>query len=251
MDGAERLARRVAALRGCSRAEAERLILGGWVRVDGAVQDQPPTRVNEAQVVTVDEGARAQAVGPVTLLWHQPAGTRLPEAPFLPDALADVWLAPAACASAGPGAAGFGPTPVRAHRHRQQMPVRLAAAESGLMVFTQVPAVARRLTDARVPLEAEWFIDVATAPSDRAAVLASFNAPLAFDGRPLLPARASWASDRRLRVVVRGAVPGQVSHLAARAGLAVAALHRHRLGRIGLASLAPGQWRYVAASERF
>ena len=54
MDGAERLARRVAALRGCSRAEAERLILGGWVRVDGAVQDQPPTRVTEAHPALVE-----------------------------------------------------------------------------------------------------------------------------------------------------------------------------------------------------
>jgi len=249
MDGAERLARRVAALRGCSRAEAERLILAGRVRVDGVVQDQPPTRVTPAQAISVDEGAPLQAIGPVTLLWHLPAGTALPASTFLPDAQADAWLAPPACAGGGIG--GFGPTPVRAHRHRQQPLLRLAPGESGLQVFTQVPAVARRLDDARVPLEAEWFVDLSGEPVDRAAVLASMAAPLAFDGRPLLPARASWASDRRLRVVVRGAVPGQVSHLVARAGLAVAAVHRQRLGRIGLGPLAPGQWRYVAANERF
>ena len=39
--------------------------------------------------------------------------------------------------------------------------------------------------------------------------------------------------------------------LAERAGLKLTGVRRLRLGRIGLDGLPPGQWRYLAAQERF
>lgn len=79
--GAEpiRLAKRVAAQLGCSRSDAENFIAGGWVRVNGHVQESPQSRVEDRDVVEVDPKARLEALAPVTVLWHKPAGVAMPE----------------------------------------------------------------------------------------------------------------------------------------------------------------------------
>ena len=73
-----RLSKRLAAQVPCSRSEAERYIEGGWVRVDGQVVDVPQARVNPGQVVTLASDASLLALMPVTLLFHQAAGSPLP-----------------------------------------------------------------------------------------------------------------------------------------------------------------------------
>lgn len=132
----------------------------------------------------------------------------------------------------------------------------LEVLASGLMVFTQNPGVARKITDASSPLEHEWLVEVqddAELDDDarREAVLQSLGKALFFDGWAVPTARASWQSERRLRLAIKGTLPGQVAHLAERAGLRLASVRRQRLGRIGLDGLPSGQWRYLAAHERF
>ena len=65
---------------------------------------------------------------------------------------------------------------LRALLHRLLPVSPLPVAASGLMVFTQNPGVARRITDRQSPLEQEWLADVVDAPGDpeaREAVLRS------------------------------------------------------------------------------
>ena len=69
-----RLAKRVAALAGCSRREAELLIENGAVRVDGVPALLPQSRVQDHQKVEIEPGAKPEPVLPVTLLLHKPAG---------------------------------------------------------------------------------------------------------------------------------------------------------------------------------
>ena len=69
-----RLAKRVAAQLGCSRAEAERYIAGGGISVDGAIVEDPASRVLPSQEVRVLPGASADEAPPVTILLHKPAG---------------------------------------------------------------------------------------------------------------------------------------------------------------------------------
>lgn len=247
----QRLSKRVAAQLRCSRGDAELAILGGCVRVDGERVEQPQARVRPDQRVEVDAQARRVSLEPVTLLWHKPAGLALPEESPLPDELALQWLPDDQRHAGG----HLGLRTLRVHRHRLLMLSPLDGMASGLMVFTQQPGVARRLQDRQVPVEHEWLVDVASAPpanaEARGEMLRSIGKPLYFDGDPLPAAKASWQSERRLRLVVKGPLPGQVSHLCERAGLGVAALRRQRIGRIGLDGMAPGQWRYLATHERF
>ncbi|TNF63701.1 MAG: RNA-binding protein [Burkholderiales bacterium] len=248
----QRLARRVAAMLPCSRAEAERHIAGGWVRVDGQVVDRPETRVADHQVVSLDPAARAETQVPMTVLWHKPGGLPLPEALHLTQDMVSRWFT----ADSRSPSDRCGVRPVRAHFHRLQPLCPLATDESGLLVFTQSTSVARRFLQAGLDIEHEWFIDVAEGPGTgepgwRADILRSLQQPMAWQGRHQPAPRASWQSDRRLRLVTKGCPPGQMRRLIERAALPVTAVRRQRIGRVGLAGLQPGQWRFLLPSERF
>mgnify|MGYP006171487099 CR=1 FL=1 len=166
-----------------------------------------------------------------------------------PDALARDWFT-AERRHAGDAS---GRRLLRALLNRLVAVSRLHDEASGLMVFTQNPGVARRITDRQSPLEQEWLADVVDAPGDpeaREAVLRSIGKPLYFDGRELPRLKASWQSDRRLRMAFKHDMPAEPGHRIARAGL-VAVLHRQRVGRIGLDGMVAGQWRCLGAAERF
>lgn len=247
MDEALRLAKRVAAQQGCSRQQAELLIIGGWVRVDGVTVEEPQARVRDDQHVAVDPQARPEPVEPVTLLWHKPAGVVVPDDAELPEAWTAEWLGES---RRQPGET-LSVRPLRAHRRRLAVLAPLGERSAGLMVFTQHAGVARRLNDAQRPLEHEWLIDIDGEVADRAAVLAALARPVYAQRQQAPTARASWQSDRRLRLVVRNPWPDQVGELLVRSGLVIAGARRQRIGRLGLGELAPGQWRYAAANERF
>lgn len=55
----------------------------------------------------------------------------------------------------------------------------------------------------------------------------------------------------RLRFAIKGSHPGLVAYLCGLAGLTIIAMRRVRLGRVTLADLPVGQWRYLAEGERF
>jgi len=248
----QRLAKRLAAQLPCSRRDAEHYIAGGWVRVDGTVVEEPMARVRDEQTVVLDPKARLEPLVPVTLIWHKPSGQALPDESPLPDELAARWFAPAARFKGDRS----GVRPLKAHGHKLLPVAPLEVLASGLMVFTQNPGVARKITDASSPLEHEWLVEVQDDPeldddARREAVLQSLTKALFFDGWAVPTARASWQSERRLRLAIKGTLPGQVAHLAERAGLTLSGVRRLRLGRIGLDGLPSGQWRYLAAHERF
>lgn len=252
VQAATRLSKRVAAERPCSRSEAERLIVAGRVRVDGQVVDLPEARVSPGQSVSVDTSAALAPPEQVTLLWHKPAGVVIPEGLHLPTAQAQAWFAPERLSAPG----RTGPSPQREHLHRLHPLLPLATGESGLMVFTQSLGVTRKLGEVAGDLEQEWLVDLsAPVPRDEAAareaVLRSLGQPVSFDGRHLAPARASWQSERRLRLAIKGGLPGQLTFLLQRAGIAAEARRRQRLGRVGLAGLDEGGWRYLLPTERF
>ena len=252
----QRLAKRLAAQLPCSRSDAENYIAGGFVRVDGVVVEEPMARVRDEQAVTLDPKAKLESLASVTLILHKPAGHALPDlsptAPHLPDALAAQWFAPAHRFKADRS----GVRPLKAHLHKLLPVAPLGDLSSGLMVFTQNPGVARKMTEDAHQLEHEWLADVAADPAlddeaRREAVLQSLGQALFFDGWAVPKARASWQSEHRVRLAIKGNRPGQVAHLCERAGLQLTDLRRLRLGRISLAALPVGQWRYLLGYERF
>jgi 23S rRNA pseudouridine2604 synthase len=246
-----RLAKRVAAQLACSRSDAENYITGGWVRVNGELQEAPQSRVHDRDVVEVDPKARLEALASMTLIWHKPAGLAMPDGEVpLPWALQHLG-APQRWSGDRSGV-----RLLKAHAQQLQIAAGLAPKASGLVVLTQNPGVARKLSDASDAVEHEWLAEVAQDPAlqdadRREAVLQSLGTVVFVDGTAVPKARASWQSEWRLRLAIKGYLDGQVAHLAERAGLSLTGLRRLRVGRLSLTPLPEAQWRFLLLHERF
>lgn len=236
-DDAQRLAKVVAAHLPCSRREAEQYIAEGWVRVDGQLVDTPQVRVSAGQRVEIDPQARLQPAVSATFLLHKPAGME----------------AEAALALLGEAAHWSGDTSgirrSKAHQLGLKTLLPLPKQASGLCVYSQDFRVVRKLTEDAAFVEQELIAEVkgTIAPDG----LARLCHGLLRDGRPLPPARVSWQSETRLRFAVKGIAPELIAWMCAQVGLELVALRRIRIGRIAMAGLPPGQWRYLPAGERF
>src|SRR5512143_363063 len=235
-----RLAKRVAELRACSRREAEQLIAGGWVRVGGEVVEEPQFRVTD-QRIDIDPRADPTRAEPVTLLLNKPPGFHAldgdPPASQLLGA-ATLWAEDVS-----------GIRPLKKHFAQLTACVPLETDASGLVVFTQDWRVARKLKEEAATLEHEVIVEVAGELAPHG--LKRLNQGIAFNGRTPPAIKVSWQNEARLRVALKGARPGQIAHLCEAAGLQVLSMKRIRLGRVPLAQLPLGQWRYLRADERF
>ncbi|MCG2583205.1 RNA pseudouridine synthase [Massilia sp. TS11] len=218
-----RLAKRVAAMLPCSRREAELYIEGGWVQVDGQTVDVPAARVRPEQAVQLQPGARLEEIPPVTLLWHKPAGVA--------NALDQIDI------GKQQGEDRF----LSKHLQQQRLLTPLETEASGLVVYSQDYRVIRKLSEDASRIEHEFIIDLAEAVSE--ASLAALNSDPKF--------KASRQSEQRLRVVLKQTEVGQLGAACAAAGLKVRAQRRIRIGRLPMASLNPGAWRYLTAPEKF
>lgn len=230
----ERLAKRVAAQAGCSRSEAERYIAGGFVTVDGRVVEEPAFRVR-GETVRLAPGATLAPQPAVTLLLHKPAGATVDA--VLPT-LAQRWSG---------DRSGIAPLSRHFARLHEHLPV--PAEASGLVVLTQDGRIARRLDEDAALIEQECIVEVSGDAGPDA--LARLCHGLVLAGRALPPIKVSWQSEHRLRFALRDIRPDEVPAMCRAVGLRVQALRRIRIGRVPLAALPVGQWRYLAAHEHF
>ncbi len=242
-DDGIRLAKRVAELAACSRAEAERYIANGGVSVDGVAVEDPAMRVTPAQNVVLLPGASMEEAPPVTLLLHKPAGmnsgvgTR--GASALEGVSADTLLV------GGHGQPRF----LKRHLARLTLCTPLETDASGLLVYSQDFRIVRKLLDDGERVEHEYVVDVSGGIAANG--LALLNHGLTFNGKPVNPMKVSWQSEGRLRFAAKGLRPGQIEHMCAAVGLTVTDLKRLRVGRISMGALPVGQWRYLTEYERF
>ncbi len=232
-----RLAKRVVELLGCSRSEADRYVEGGWVSVDGVVIDRPQHPVGN-ELIEVDPAAQATAVEPATILFHRAGG-------------ADQVGTPENTISADNRWPEDGSGLRLAHRQllRQKEYLPLDPIASGLAVLTQDDRVGRRLLEHRRTLEQEYLVEVS---GEIAAYgLQRLGLGLRLADRTLPACKVSWQSEARLRFAIKDPQPGQLALMCAEVGLSATSLRRLRIGRISLARMPPGQWRFLPASERF
>ncbi|MBI5277570.1 MAG: RNA-binding protein [Burkholderiales bacterium] len=232
----QRLSKVVAALVPCSRREAEQYITEGWVRVDGQVVEEPQARV-AGQRVEVDPRAKLQPPLPATFLLHKPLRMDTAQAQAL-LAATNHWAGDAS-----------GIRRAKSHSAGLVALLELPFPAEGLAVFSQDGRIVRKLReDARV-IEQELVAEVAGAIApggfDRLA------AGLVREGRILPPARASWQSETRLRIAAKGLPLELLPWMCEQVGLQLQALKRIRIGRVPMAGLPAGQWRYLASDERF
>ncbi|MDC8756044.1 rRNA pseudouridine synthase [Janthinobacterium fluminis] len=242
-DSTVRLAKRLAESLPCSRREAELYIGGGWVSVDGELVEEPGARVAPEQRVELAPGATLEEIPPVTILLHKPAGFSAGIGRDGTPALS--CLGKDTLAEAGHGGKRF----LKCHLNGLTLTNPLDTKASGLLIFTQDFRVARKLVDEAARVEQEFIVEVAgdIAPNG----LALLNHGLPFNGKPLAPIKVSWQNETRLRFALKGVQPAQIEHMCKMVGLSVVAMKRLRVGRISMAALQSGQWRYLQDFERF
>jgi len=253
-----RLAKRVAEQLNCSRSTAEQFIEGGFVSVEGQIEEAPGARVRPDQTVAVAPDASLLALTPVTLLLHKPAGF---EAGLgLPGAA----TGQAAHASRSQGvpqaltllnAASHLPEDASGirvlQRHFKLLEcfTPLPTEASGLVVYTQDKRIARKLAEDIESLEQECIVEVKgnIAPNG----LQRLCHGLTFNGRPLPPIKVSWQNETKLRFALKGIRPGQIPAMCEAVGLTVVGIKRICIGRVPLAKVLEGQWRYLHPWEKF
>ena len=268
----ERLSKRVMQIKDCSRKEAEQYIHSGFVTVNGVVVEEPAHRVDQ-QTVALDPQASLLLLNAVTLILNKPPGTtdgleeldddEPPPRPTPPRA--------------GPGAARgnrksqppnarsllapqnhweHDPSEIRTlkrHFSELEADVELETGASGLVVFTQDWRTTRKLSEDLSVMEHEYLVEV------KGEVEPDALKPIGYalkDERNNLPqvkvsVSSSSPAMSRIRFAVKGSHPGLVAYLCEEAKFEILAMRRVRLGRVTIADLPVGQWRYLADWEKF
>ena len=247
-----RLNKRMAELGLCSRREADDWIAKGWVKVDGAVATMG-LQVGPHARIEVDAKARGQQREQVTILLHKPVGyvSGQAEEGYQP---AKVLVQPRTRWKGDTAPRRFAPAQLQS-----LVPAgRLDIDSTGLLVLTQDGRIARQLIGEDSAIEKEYLVRVAygaVATDVQAAFppaqLARLRHGLSLDGQPLKPARVDWQNPEQLRFVLTEGKKRQIRRMCELVGLKVVGLKRVRIGRVTLGQLPPGQWRYLAAHERF
>ena len=242
-DNTIRLAKRVAEMIPCSRAEADKYIAGGWVSIDGVVVEEAGARVADEQEVALHPDATLVDLAPVTILLHKPAGFN---AGMDSDGEpATACLTQETLVLPDHGNQRF----LKRHLANLTLTSPLEATASGLVIYTQDFRVARKLVDEGQRVEQEYIVEVAG--TIREGGLALLNHGLPFNGKEIPPMKVSWQNETRLRFALKGVKPGQLPHMCRMVGLSVVSIKRIRIGRMPMASLPVGQWRYLHEYERF
>ena len=251
----ERLSKRLAHELPCSRSDAEHYIEGGWVRVDGQIVELPGARVAPGQRVTLAPDASLLDLTPVTLLLHKPPGFEagLDQAGHGSAHASRSQGAPQALALLGAASHlaedASGQRVLLRHFRALECFTPLPTEASGLVVYTQDRRIARKLAEDIETLEQECIAEVAGRIHEGG--LQKLCHGLSFNGRPLPPIKVSWQNEARLRFALKGIRPGQVRAMCEAVGLRLVALKRIRIGRVPLAKVPEGQWRYLQGWERF
>jgi 23S rRNA pseudouridine2605 synthase len=226
------LARTLSKLGFCSRTQAAQWISEGRVRVDGRVQRDPefPIVAGRARIRVDDREIDAPSY--IYLMLNKPRGLvttardeqgrdtvyRCLDGAELP------WLAPVG---------------------------RLDKASEGLLLFTNDPAWAARITDPQIGPEKTYHVQVDSIPD--ASLLAQLQSGVECDGEVLraMEARLLRAGSRKawLEIVLDEGRNRQIRRLLAAHGVGVLRLVRVAIGRLALGTLQKGEWRLLEQEE--
>ena len=230
-----------------SRREADEWIAAGFVRVRGRMATLGQ-RVAPDEPIEIDPRAREAQARLITVLLHKPIG-------FV-SGQAEDGHSPAASLIT-PGSRWNGDTtrvPLHAGQLRGLAPAgRLDIDSTGLLVLTQDGRIAKVLIGEDSKVEKEYLVRVASVHGGRLPdeQLERLRHGLELDGRPLKPAKVSWANEDQLRFVLREGRKRQIRRMCELVGLKVLALKRVRIGSVSLGALPLGEWRLLGPSERF
>ncbi|MGH8063391.1 MAG: pseudouridine synthase [Pseudoxanthomonas sp.] len=141
-------------------------------------------------------------------------------------------------------------------RYRLRSPLlstvgRLDRDTSGLLLFTDDGALLHRISSPKSKLSKVYEATLANdLRGDEVEVFASGTLMLESEQTPLLPAGLEVIDSRHVRLTLHEGRYHQVRRMFAAVGNHVEALHRSRIGGLGLSGLPAGEWRILGDDDR-
>ena len=141
-------------------------------------------------------------------------------------------------------------------RYRLRSPLlsgvgRLDRDTSGLLLFTDDGALLHRISSPKSKLSKVYEATLASdLRGDEADIFASGTLMLESEQTPLLPAGLEVIDARHVRLTLHEGRYHQVRRMFAAVGNHVAALHRSRIGGLGLGDLPSGEWRRLDEANK-
>lgn len=157
------------------------------------------------------------------------------------------------CSTRDPGRVVYDLLPPR---FRQRSPLlstvgRLDRDTSGLLLMTDDGALLHRIVSPKTHMPKVYEATLASdLRGDEAAIFASGTLMLESEKTPLAPASLEVIDARHARLTLTEGRYHQVRRMFAAVGNHVEALHRSRIGGLGLGDLAAGHWRILDDAER-
>jgi 23S rRNA pseudouridine2605 synthase len=216
----------------CSRSEAARWIQSGRVEVDGRVIRDPEFPIVQGRHRVVVDGSELGQARRIHLMLNKPRGLvtttqdergrdtvyRCFDGAGLP------WLAPVG---------------------------RLDKASEGLLLFSNDPVWAARITDPDSGPDKTYHVQIDTLPDE--ALLAALVAGVDEDGERLRASRVSLLRNGErnawVEIVLEEGRNRQIRRLLAAFGIEVLRLVRVGIGSLALGDLGKGQWRELSEAE--
>lgn len=228
----------------CSRREADSYIERGWVLVDGQPVTELGTRILPTQRITLNRAAQSRQQTRVTILLNKPVGFVSGQAEDNHRPAVTLINAASRCA-ADKSSLRFNPE----HLKGLAPAGRLDIDSQGLLVLTQDGRIAKQLIGEDSSVEKEYLVRVQGKIVGNG--LQMLNHGLKLDGEALKPAKVSWLNDDQLRFILNEGKKRQIRRMCELVGLKVTGLKRVRIGKVRLADLPTGQWRYLREDEKF
>jgi 23S rRNA pseudouridine2604 synthase len=228
----------------CSRREADQYIERGWVTVDGEPIATLGIKIYPTQKIQLNKSAQIQQQHCVTILLNKPIGyvSGQPEPGYQP-AISLINRDSQFIDKQ------FTPQFKQSHLKKLAPAGRLDIDSQGLLVMTQDGRIAKRLIGNESNIEKEYLVRIeGSLPKENLALL---NYGLSLDGRALKPAQVNWQNKDQLRFILREGKKRQIRRMCELVALKVTGLKRVRIGKIKLANLPEGKWRYLRPNEKF
>jgi 23S rRNA pseudouridine2604 synthase len=223
----------------CSRREAEALIAGGLVSIDGQRVEDPGRKIEAGQTLTLADAAQGQLQASLSVVLNKPPGvvSAQPEAGQIPAArllTADALIGESATIPA---------------RDQSLAPLgRLDQDSRGLLILSEDGVLAKAIIGPTSELDKEYLVRVSgQVTREKVAMLRN---GLSLDGRRLKPAWVDLVGTQRLRFILKEGRNRQIRRMCELVGLTVVDLLRNRIGPLSLGDLPEGRWRPLTAAER-
>jgi 23S rRNA pseudouridine2604 synthase len=223
----------------CSRREAEALIAGGLVRIDGELVSDVGRKIAPGQTLVLADRAAAQLEAQATVVIHKPVGlvSAQPEGDQVPAArlvradnlFGSADSIPDARASLAP----LG---------------RLDQDSRGLLILSEDGVLAKALIGPESQVDKEYLVTVSGKVSREKIV--KLRHGLELDGRKLKPAKVKQEDVAVLRFTLVEGRNRQIRRMCELVDLEVTDLVRLRIGPVILGDLPEGKWRPLTAGER-